>query len=333
MRLLLLLVPILSFAQPPVITAFPSLRIPYHSRGLGMGDVGIATATENQQLYYNVAKTAFTHHFHQVAASYAPWMSSISQDSRMMNLNYLGNTSNSSALGASLTYLDYGAMNITDNNGATIISYKPREYSMGISFGLQIASTASLGASMRMIGQHVYTDAPRNIFSACGDIGYYQYMNLGDESKRLEWGLCLYNLGPKITMTGSSDKTPLPVTVGMGVGYSSVEENGNELVVGVDVVKPAVPSILHHWNALRLSVGAECGWQGSFFLRGGISFEGKDQGNRKFFSFGAGYKGFVLDQSWGIDLHYLVPFGTLAAVSPFQNAMGLTLKLNIGNFQ
>ncbi len=333
MKLLLLLIPVFSFGQSPVVTAFPSLRIPYYSRGLGMGDMGIAVSAENQQLYYNAAKTAFTHHFHQVTTSYSPWMPSISPDSRMMNLNYLGNISNTSSLGASLSYFDYGSMDIRDNNGATLATYQPREYSLGVSYALQVAATASLGVTMRMIGQNVFIDVPRNLLSGCGDITYYQYLDLGEQNSRLHWGLGLYNLGPKVTLTGSSDKTPLPVTAGMGIGYSSVDEAGNEFVAGLDMTKPAAPAFLKDWKAMRVSVGFEFGWLGSFFLRGGVSMENKERGNRKFFSLGTGYKGFVFDQSWGVDVHYLVPFGTLAAVSPFQNAMGLTLKVNIGNFQ
>jgi hypothetical protein len=57
------------------------------------------------------------------------------------------------------------------------------------------------------------------------------------------------------------------------------------------------------------------------------------KGNRKFFSLGAGYKGFVSDQSWGFDIHWLVPFGTATVASPFQNAYGITLSLNLGSFQ
>lgn len=330
MKLLVLLLPVCAFAQP---TAFPSLRIPYHSRGLAMGDIGIAVADENQQLYYNAAKTAFTHHFHQVSVSYAPQNSSLTPDSRIMNVNYAGNTSNSSALGASLTYFDYGTMHITDNYGATLVSYQPREYSLGISYAMQVAPTASLGVTMRAIGQNVYTDVPRNLLSACGDVSFYQYIPLHDDSRRIEWGMAVYHLGPKVVMPGSNEKTPLPLTAGLGIGYRYVNESGDLFVAGVDVVKPSAGGLFRNWGTVRVSMGAEYGVQGSFFLRGGVSLEGAQSGNRKFLSLGAGYKGFVLDQSWGIDLHYLVPFGALAAVSPFQNAVGLTLRVNIGNFQ
>jgi len=68
-------------------------------------------------------------------------------------------------------------------------------------------------------------------------------------------------------------------------------------------------------------------------LRGGLSWEHADRGNRKFVSLGVGYKGFVNDQSWGLDVHYLVPYGPSGNLSPYQHGFGLTLVINIGNFE
>jgi hypothetical protein len=332
MKLLLpvLFLPVLLAAQLPTITAFPSLRIPYNSRGLGMGDNGIATAAENQQLYYNAAKTAFTQHFHRVSASYAPWMNAVSPDTRVMNINYAGNVSNNSALGTSLTYLDYGSMEVRDNSGATLASYKPREYSLGISYALQVGNTAGFAVVMRALGQNVYTDMPRNLVSACGDICYYQYFDIGGENQRVLFGATLSNLGPKVLIAGNTNKVGLPTTAGIGLGYTSFDQTGNEFTIGLDVNKPVISKV---WNDLRYSLGIEYGYQSSFYLRGGVSLENSESGNRKFFSLGTGYKGYVSDQGWAIDLHYLVPFGQKAAVSPYQNQAGVTLSVNIGSFQ
>src|SRR6202008_4602439 len=99
-----------------VVTAFPSLRIPASSRGLGMGDGGIASSVDNQSLFYNASKSAFTQNFHQVSVSYTPWMAGVSHDTRFINLNYLGNVSNTSAIGVSLNYLNLGRIETRDNN-------------------------------------------------------------------------------------------------------------------------------------------------------------------------------------------------------------------------
>lgn len=300
----------------PEATAFPCLRIPGSSRGLAMGDGGIASAVENQSLFYNTSKSAFTQHFHQVSVMYTPWMAAISDDCRFINLNYLRNVFNTSAIGVALSYLNYGSLETRDNNGATLSRYTAREFALGSSYALQVSEQASLGVTLKLLGSNVFTDEPRNILSMCGDVSYYQFAD------KFEWGVSVSNLGPKV---GFADKVPLPLNFGAGVAYTmSDEEMGNQFVFSLDANK---------LSDVRISAGIEYGYLNEFFLRGGVSLENQLKGNRKYFGFGVGYKGLVFDQSWGIDFHYLVPFGTVAAVSPFQNALGFTLKVNFGNFQ
>lgn len=328
--MLFIVFPVLVHGQSPapVVTAFPSLAIPASSRGLSMGDGGIASSEENQQLYYNVAKTAFTQNFHQASVSYMPWLTGISKDTRLMNVNYLANLSNTSAFGVALTYLSLGNMAVRDDNGATLADYHASEYNLMGSYALQLGAKASLGAAFRLLGQHTYTTAPRNSYSVSGGISYYQYLELGDASKKLEWGAVISNLGPKVSIGGTS--TALPANVGVGISYKSTDANSsNSYCFSIDANR----LIAEDWKAVRITAGAEYGFAGQFFLRGGLSLENKYKGDRKFFSLGAGYKGFVNDQSWGLDIHWLVPFGTLAVVSPFQNSYGFTLYVSFGNFQ
>ncbi len=307
-------------------TAFPSLEIPASSRGFGMGNTGIASANENQQLWYNASKTAFTQNFHQVSINYSPWLAAINPDSRFIHLNYLGTLSNSSALGLMLGYLDLGDMVSRDNNGAAIATYRAKEFYLGSAFAIQIADKASLGLGFKFLSQNVFTDVPKNIYGICGSFGYYQYLNLGDANKKLEWGLILNNLGPKVSLQTNEDKIAMPVNLGLGIAYTGVNsESGTQSQFAFDVTR-----MIDHF---QYSAGMEFGFAGSFYLRGGVNLESKEHGNRTYCGLGVGYKGFVMDQSWGIDFHYLVPFGSIAAVSPFQNSFGFSLKMNIGNFQ
>jgi hypothetical protein len=307
-------------------TAFPSLEIPGSSRGFGMGNTGIASATENQQLWYNASKTAFTQNFHQVSINYSPWLAVINTDSRFIHLNYLSTLSNSSSLGFLLGYLDMGDLTTRDNNGAAIATYHAKAFYIGSTFAIQIADKSSLGLGFNFLGQDAFTNVPKNIYGICGSLSYYQFQNLGDLNKKLEWGIVLNNLGPKISLQVNEEKIALPVNLGMGIAYSIINaDNGTQSQFGLDVKRTT--------DHFQYSAGMEFGFAGSFFLRGGVHLESKDNGNRKYFGFGVGYKGFVMDQSWGIDFHYLIPFGAIAAVSPFQYALGFSLKMNLGNFQ
>lgn len=314
------MLPMLVMGQPsPVVNTFPSLSIPAHSRGWAMGSTGIASAVENQQLGYNVAKAAFAQNFHQASFTYLPWMRSVSEDSRFIHADYLGTLGNSSALGVTVNFLDLGNVAIRDNNGATLGLFRSNEFNVGTSYALQLGGNASLGTTLRFIGSRYYTTASSNQYSVCGDLGYYQHADVS-EGARLEWGAVVYNVGAAID---------LPASAGVGISYLQHLEGNNRYSFSLDASR----LLKDEWNGMRFSFGAEYGFDESFFLRGGFSYENKNKGNRQFFSLGAGYKGYVSDQSWEVDLHYLVPFGTIAGVSPFQNAFGLTLNLGVGNFQ
>ncbi|MES2329977.1 MAG: PorV/PorQ family protein [Bacteroidota bacterium] len=321
MRTILFLIWIMcvTIIRAQVVTSFPSLLIHASSRGMGMGDAGIAASTGTQQLLYNPAKTAFTQNFHEASVSYMPWLTGISNDTRMMNASYIGSVGNG-AFGLSLNYLRLGQMDTRDENGATLATYTAREYNLGGSFSLKLNDHHSLSTSFKFLAQNSYEPQPVNIYTVCGDIGYYGFTELGDASNKLEWGATITNLGAK--------KFNLPASAGVGVGYTKQSESSS-FTVSLDAAR----LFNDDWKGVRYTAGVEYEYDEQFFLRGGVSLENANKGNRKFFSFGAGYKGFVNDQSWNIDLHYLVPFGAVAGISPFQNSWGLTIGINIGNFQ
>lgn len=303
-------------AQVPV-TSFPSLSLHPNSRAMAMGDMGIASSVGTQSLLYNPASSAFGSYQHQLSVSYLPWLSAISKDTRVLNAAYLYAVTEQSAMGVNLTYLDMGQIDLRDNTGATLASYRARDYHLGISYALQFASQHSLSSTIKFLGQH---NGIEKRFSFSGDIGYYGYGTIGSENRRILLGATVTNLGPKIN---------LPLTAAVGIGYLQIYESGDRLTAGMDLSR----LIKDDWKGLRISTGMEYGFAETFFLRGGLSLESATKGDRKYFSFGAGYKGFVSDQSWGVDLFYLVPFGMRAGISPFQNVYGLSLLINIGSYQ
>lgn len=302
-----------------VVTTFPSLSIHASSRGMGMGDAGIASAEGTQQLLYNPAKSAFTQYFHQVSVGYMRWLTGISNDTRMMNVGYIANV-NTAAFGVSLNYLNLGAIDTRDENGATLSSYRLSEYNLGGSFALQLNEHHALSTTLRFLAQNAFEPGPVNRYSVCGDVGYYGFTQIGESASRLEWGATVSNLGSK--------KNNLPVSAALGVAYKQQMEF-HSVQVSVDAAR----LLKDNFSGTRYTAGIEYGYVDQFFLRGGASIENASAGNRKYFSFGAGYRGFVDDQGWQIDLHYLVPFGASGGLSPYQGSWGLTIGFNLGNFQ
>lgn len=303
----------------PYVTGFPSLSVRPSSRSMGMGDLGMATSVGTQSLLYNPAMAAFGTYESQLSVSYFPWLRAISNDTRILNAACLLAVSDISALGVNLTYLDMGQIDLRDNTGATLASYQTKDYRLGLSYALRVASQHSLSVALKGMGQQVF-GVSSNRYGVSSDIGYYGFGKLGSDNRRLHFGATVSHLG---------SVRSLPTTIACGLGYSYVSESGDQVTMGLDISR----LLRDNWQGVRISAGMEYGFAETFFIRGGISLENAEKGDRNYFSVGAGYQGFVSDQSWGVDLHYLVPFGRGAPVSAFQNAFGITLFLKIGSYQ
>jgi hypothetical protein len=244
------LFPLIAASQNPIITSFPSLRIPASSRGLAMGDAGVASAVDNQQLWYNAAKTAFMKNYHQVSLYYTPWMVAVSSDTRFMSVSYLANVSESSAFGIAVNYLAMGNVQSRDNNGAIVSQSNANEYNLSLHYALQLQADASLGVSLRLLGGNpgfgfdpvTGSTVSKHFFSASADISYYQRFDLG-ENRRLECGGVLSNLGPKIGAGYGSEKVFLPTNLGVGVSYTTEAGNNSQFVFALDANKLLVPTL------------------------------------------------------------------------------------------
>lgn len=284
-----------------------------HSRGAAMGDAGIAASSGNQMIGYNVGKTVFTHHFHQASFTYLPWMRNLFQDTKFIRADYLKTMGESTTLGAAILYLDMGNFTMRDENGASLAIFRNTAFSVGGSVGLRLSEAAGIGANLRLAGARGFESGLVNRYGVSGDVQFYQSIG------KFSVGAVVNHLGNGLWQNSE---------MGLGFAYGDLDE-AKEWSVGFDLRKP----FKGRWADIRYSLGGEFGFQESFFIRSGIQFEGIKAGNRKSISIGAGYKGFVEDQSISIDIHYLIPFGTKAAFAPMQHAYGLSLNLNLGNFQ
>ena len=79
-------------------------------------------------------------------------------------------------------------------------------------------------------------------------------------------------------------------------------------------------------SAYNFSLGAEYGYNNQFFFRAGYFYEGKNQGDRQYFTVGVGLKYNVL----GLNFAYLVPSGSGVTRNPLSNTIrfGLVFDLN-----
>lgn len=322
MRLLIffMLLPHLIFGQPMSLPKYSIVEIPTHSRALAMGGSSIASATGNQQLSGNMGKSVFTPHLHQVSVNYLPWLRALFADTKFMRIDYLKTVGESATLGFDINYLDLGNLTLRDNNGASLSIHPHYQFTIGSKVGIRLSDQAGIGVGLHWLSAKAFDSGfPTTTHTVSSDLHYYQFARLGSPKQQIQWGVAINHLTAAINAIS---------TVGVGLGYQSQFENTDQWTVGVDLKRPLFPS----GSRLHVALGSEYVFAEQFFLRGGIGWESFRSGNRKLITTGVGYRGFVLDQSFSLDVHYVVPIGTVV-LSPFQHNYGLSLGINIGNFQ
>jgi len=167
-------------------------------------------------------------------------------------------------------------------------------------------------------------------------------------------GTNLSNLGPKISYVDAAQADPLPTQLRLGLAYdiiksefnnltltadfskllvnrtpSVLDDSGNVLVKGT--VDPFYEAIFTSWKggisgiakSIQSSIGAEY-WYGSprlIALRGGFFYEDPSNGNRKFYTLGAGLR----YDLYGFDFSYI---STIEESHPLANTLRFGLLVN-----
>jgi len=316
----LILLPHLLLGQPTSLPRYAIAELPSHSRAISMGGAGIASASGNQQLNGNIGKTVFTPHIHQATLTYLPWLRSLFNDTKFMRVDYLQTVGESATLGFDLNYLDLGNLTLRDNNGASLSIHPNYQFTVGSSVGIRTGDHSGIGLGLNWLSAKEFDSGfPTTANTVSGDLHFYHFIKLANPTQQIQWGIALNHL------TASSNQMS---TAGIGVAYQSQHENTDQWTLSLDMKR----SLFERSSLLQFSLGSEYVFAEQFFLRSGFAWESIRSGNRKMISMGAGYKGFFMDQSMYLDVHYLVPLGSVV-LSPFEHGYGLTLGINIGNFQ
>lgn len=193
-----------------------------------------------------------------------------------------------------------------------------------------------------------------NAFSA--DISGYleKYVMMGSAEALWSFGFNLSNMGSKISYDGGNTNHYLPAKLALGTGLLYPIDDYNQIGVYLDLSKYMVPYApqkkegesdadftarqddYKSWSSITgmfksfsdspngllkevmASVGAEYSYNQQFFVRGGYFYENANVGNRKYFSFGAGFRMSVFQ----LDAAYLV------STVP-QNPLDQTLRFSL----
>lgn len=315
----------------PIPSSVYSLGISPDAIASGMGDVGAATNPDVYSHYWNPSKYPFIESKAGFALSYTPWLSQLASDIDLVSVMGYYKLDDVQSLSGSLRYFSLGEVIIRETYGE--VGYAVEPYEMVVDFGYSrlLSEKFSMGVSLRYILSDLMSDEDPSGKTVAADIsGYYRTpMYVGRERGSFGLGFNMSNIGGKISYDGGNTNYFLPANLRVGTSVKMPFDDYNALTLSADVNKLLVPSprdstdrgegtspikaIFTSFNdapngmkeelqEIYWSVGAEYAYNDQFFVRGGYYHEHENKGNRKYYTFGAGFKMNMLR----LDASYLV---------------------------
>lgn len=339
------------------------LNVAPDARSAAMGDAGVALSVDANAIHWNTAKLATTEKKMGFSLSYTPWLRNLVNDMALYNVAGYTVTKKNLVFGFSVDYFDQGMFQATLDNGTSAGNFNSKEFALGISHARKLSPALSLGMNLKYINSNLLgnyqgsgglNNALKPAETVAADISVF-YSKPTTAPWKYSYGLTLSNISGKVTY-GGTEKNFIPTNLRIGMAAMHEIDDLNKLTFTVDFNKLMVPTppayvngkmvgtdpatvsaiggifgsladapdgISEEIKEVTTSVGAEYLFNNAFALRTGYFHESEMKGNRKYFTFGLGFK---MDQKYGLDFAYLVPSGQ---GSPLANTLRLTLIAGI----
>lgn len=350
----------------PVQTAVVSQSIASDARAAGLADIGVSTEPDVYSQAWNPAKYPFTISRAGFAVSYTPWLRYLTDGIALINAQGYYRLGDYQALSASVRYFTLGDVTVsgTDYTVNPYEFGVDLAYSRMLSERFSAAIALRYMYS-DLSGHYDDNTTPGSAFAADIAMYWNNYLFLGRRECNLAWGLNISNIGTKINY-GSDYSYFIPTTLRLGINLSVPLNEFNRFSISAEADKLLVPSLplqgedelyedyqerlredyydkssiagiftsfgdsergfKGEMEEIRFGLGAEYVYNDKFFLRAGYHHESPMQGNRKYATFGAGFKLNVL----AVDASYCC---ATTAGNPLDQTLRVSLMFDFDGIQ
>ena len=242
----------------------PFLNIAIGPRAVSMGGAFIATASDVTALYWNPAGASRSE-TNEAMFSYSKWFADINYNwgGAMLNLGGAG------TIGLSVTYLDYGDIEVTTlaEQDGTGQFFSASDMSLALTYAYNLTDRFSIGGNVKYIQQKIWNSSATAIAL---DLGVLFLSDING----LRIGATISNFGAGMSMDGKdllvqhdidpnssgnndqilanlqTDEFPLPLTFKIGLAMDLVDLENHRFTLAADAIHP-------NDNSESLNVGAE----------------------------------------------------------------------------
>lgn len=345
----------------PIVTSVISQSIAPDARAGGIGDVGAATDPDVNSQAWNPAKYPFCISRAGVAINYTPWLRSIVNDINLAYMAGYYRIGDYQAISASVRYFSLGSVSTSDDMmtikpyelGVDVA------YSRMLSETFS-AAVALRYMYSDMSGHYDDQVTAGSAFAADIACYYNNYVMMGNRECQIAFGVNISNIGSKINY-GEDYSYFIPTNLRIGLNYMIPLNEFNRISFSADANKLLVPSkpiqnddesdedfqervqqeyydvssisgmfksfgdspngFKGELEEIQWSIGAEYTYNDKFTVRAGYHHESESQGNRKYFTFGAGFRMSV----FSIDAGYV---WSTAASNPLDQTLRVSLAFD-----
>lgn len=342
----------------PVTTAVVSQTIASDARGAAMGDLGAATDPDVHSQSWNPAKYPFTISRAGFALNYTPWLRQLTEGIALVNAVGYMRLGDYQAVSGSVKYFTVGDVPVADNSFSVKPYEFSVDVAYSRMLSERFSAAVGLRYMYSDLSGHYNDNVTAGSAVAADIAMYWNnYVMLGSRECNWAWGLNISNIGSKINF-GSDYSYYIPTNLRLGTNLTLPVNEFNRFAITADVSKLLVPSpplrkdgetnedyqerlrkdyydyspisgifksfgdsergFKGELEEIQWSIGAEYTYNDKFALRGGYHHESAMQGNRKYFTLGAGFKMNVLS----VDAGYVI------ATTP-SNPLDQTLRVSL----
>ncbi len=267
----------LMFGQSKVgSTAAPFLNVAIGARPIAMGGAFSATANDVSSLYWNPAGVSRIVGS-EAMFSYSKWFADI-------NYNWSGaaiNLGGMGTVGLSVTYLDYGSMEVTtlSEQDGTGQMFDANDLALGLTYAYSLTDKFSIGGTAKYIEQRIWNSSASSVAFDLGVLYFSDIMGL-------KIGASISNFGSEMSLDGkdllvqhdidlqiegnneqilatlNTDSYPLPLLFRIGLAIDAINIENHIVSVGIDALHP-------NDNNESLNIGLEYVMYDLLSLRGG----------------------------------------------------------------
>ncbi len=335
--------------QKAITTAVPFLAITPDARHAALGDGGVATSPDANSAYWNAGKLVFIDKEYGGSFSYTPWLGKIVNDMWISSLTGFYKISREQAVSFSFKYFDLGEISFRDESNQPLGDFNPKEASFDATYSRKLSENLGVGITGRYIfsnltGAFSGSDA-QAANTVAADIGLFYTKELQSaRNSVLSLGAQISNIGAKISYTDNDNRDFLPTNLKLGGALTTELSPNNTLTFLLDFNKLMVPSVDNDKSVLSgmfgsfsdapgggseelkeimTSAGIEYWYNQTFAARLGYFHEAREKGNRKYLTFGVGFR----KDNFGFDGAYIVP--TNQREHPLAETWRITVLLQI----